>query len=105
MDQLAGVEGSPLRRTNRHQLRRNVCVALGNVGDARALPALTGALSDKSPLVRGHAAWALGRVGARAARSERDEAGRALSAALATEADAAVQGELRAALSQLAQMP
>ncbi len=95
------VEGSPLRRTNRHQLRRNVCVALGNVGDARALPALTGALSDKSPLVRGHAAWALGRVGARAARADRDEAGRALSAALATEAEAAVQGEIRAALAAL----
>ena len=49
----------------RQQLLRNVCVALGNAGDPTATPALTAALVDRHPLVRGHAAWALGRLGAR----------------------------------------
>ncbi len=44
-------------------LRRNVCVALGNVGDRSATAALIGALGDDDPVVRGHAAWALGRLG------------------------------------------
>ena len=41
---------------------RNVAVALGNWGDPAAVPALTSALRDPEPLIRGHAAWALGRI-------------------------------------------
>lgn len=60
------VRGTPLRRAGREGLLRNVCVALGNAGDPTAIPALARALaSDRSALVRGHAAWALGRLGAR----------------------------------------
>jgi epoxyqueuosine reductase len=60
------VRGTPLRRAGREGLLRNVCVALGNAGDPAAIPALARALAgDRSPLVRGHAAWALGRLGAR----------------------------------------
>jgi epoxyqueuosine reductase len=45
-------------------LRRNAAVALGNALDRSAVPALTGALEhDPHPMVRGHAAWALGRIG------------------------------------------
>ncbi len=45
-------------------LRRNAAVALGNALDRSAVPALERALvRDRSPLVRGHAAWALGRIG------------------------------------------
>ena len=45
-------------------LRRNAAVALGNALDRAAVPALERALAeDRSPLVRGHAAWALGRIG------------------------------------------
>jgi epoxyqueuosine reductase len=43
---------------------RNVCVALGNSGDLAAVPALVEALRHPDELVRGHAAWALGEVGA-----------------------------------------
>ena len=57
--------GRPITRAKRDGFLRNVCVALGNVGGAEDVAALAGALIDDSPLVRGHAAWALGRIGAR----------------------------------------
>lgn len=58
---------SPVARAGRNGLLRNVCIALGNWGSARATPALREALADRSPLVRGHAAWALGQIGTPAA--------------------------------------
>ncbi|MDE3074582.1 MAG: tRNA epoxyqueuosine(34) reductase QueG, partial [Chloroflexota bacterium] len=72
--------GTPLMRPKRRGLLRNVAVALGNSGDRSAIPVLAEALSDPEPLVRGHAAWALGRLGgrdakaalARAAQAERE---------------------------------
>ncbi len=58
--------GTPLLRTGREGLRRNVCVALGNVGGAESVGGLTEALRhDPSPVVRGHAAWALGEISRR----------------------------------------
>ncbi len=59
------VKRSALRRVPRPVLLRNVAVALGNTGDRAAIPALTGLMDHASPLVRRHAAWALGRLGAR----------------------------------------
>lgn len=56
-------EHSPVWRAKRRGLLRNVAVALGNWGNGAALPALRAALGDTEPLVRGHAAWALGRLG------------------------------------------
>src|SRR5262249_6698954 len=57
----ARFRGTPLLRAKREGFLRNVCVALGNRGDTRAVPRLAQALAhDPSPLVRGHAAWALG---------------------------------------------
>jgi epoxyqueuosine reductase len=58
--------GTPILRTKRRGLLRNVCVALGNVGSEEALPALALALSDPEPLVREHAAWAIERIRNRA---------------------------------------
>ncbi len=55
--------GSPVKRTKRRGLLRNAAVALGNTKDPEAIPALADALRDDEPLVRGHAAWALGNVG------------------------------------------
>jgi epoxyqueuosine reductase len=52
-----------MRRVPRDQLLRNVAVALGNTGSAAAIPALV-ALLDEAPLVREHAVWALGTLGA-----------------------------------------
>jgi epoxyqueuosine reductase len=45
-------------------LQRNAAVALGNSRDKGAVPPLIEALHDRKPLVRGHAAWALGELGA-----------------------------------------
>ena len=57
--------GSPILRTKRRGLLRNVCVALGNCGDKRALPALERAATDKEPLVAEHARWAMEQIQAR----------------------------------------
>jgi epoxyqueuosine reductase len=55
--------GSPILRAKRKGLLRNVAVALGNSKSSEALPALIRALDDEEALVRGHVAWALGRIG------------------------------------------
>jgi epoxyqueuosine reductase len=55
------------------------------------VPVLTLALSDPEPLVRAHAAWALGRVGSA-------EAMAALSSRAAVESDGSFRSELVAAL-------
>ena len=57
--------GTPMLRARRRGLRRNVCVALGNVGDKRALPTLQKAAEDPEPLVSEHARWAIERIEAR----------------------------------------
>ncbi len=57
--------GSPIKRIKRRGFLRNVCVALGNVGDAEDLPALTRAAADPEPLIAEHAAWALDQIRAR----------------------------------------
>jgi epoxyqueuosine reductase len=57
--------GTPILRTKRRGLLRNVCVALGNVGDRDALPHLLRAASDLEPLVAEHARWALERIESR----------------------------------------
>ena len=57
-------KGSPVKRAKRRGYLRNVAVALGNAGDPSAVPAIGHALlNDHEPLVRGHAAWALGCIG------------------------------------------
>lgn len=83
--------GSAIRRARRAGFLRNVAVALGNQRSAEALPVLRDALRDLEPLVRGHAAWALGRIGG-------EEATLALRDALTLECDAGVRDELMAAL-------
>lgn len=55
--------GTSIRRATRIGLQRNACVVLGNLGDPAAVPALARALEEGETLVRGHAAWALGRIG------------------------------------------
>jgi epoxyqueuosine reductase len=73
-------------------LRRNAAVALGNALDRAAVPALVEALeADAHPLVRGHAAWALGRIGSPRALE-------ALRRRETAEADRAVREEIGAAL-------
>jgi epoxyqueuosine reductase len=75
-------------------LRRNAAVALGNALDRSAVPALEDALAtDPHPLVRGHAAWALGRIG-----SPRALASLAATLARPAETDPTVRAEVAAAL-------
>jgi len=79
------VKRTAMRRVSRDVLLRNVAVALGNTGSREAVPALVALLQHRSPLVRGHAAWALGELGA----------GDALAAH--RDADAGVQAEVTSA--------
>jgi epoxyqueuosine reductase len=58
--------GTPMLRTKRRGILRNVCVALGNVGDATALPALEKAGRDPEPLIAEHARWAIEQIEKRA---------------------------------------
>jgi epoxyqueuosine reductase len=57
--------GSPILRTKRRGFLRNVCVALGNVGDDSALPALEKSLHDAEPLIAEHARWAISEIESR----------------------------------------
>lgn len=43
--------------------QRNAAIAMGNTGDSRYIPDLIAELDNAEPLVRGHVAWALGRLG------------------------------------------
>ena len=85
---------SPVKRAKRVGLQRNVCVALGNIADPVALPALVRSLRSADGLVRLHAAWALGRIGT-------PEAVDALEAALNSETDASVIEEIELSLAEL----
>ncbi|HWQ68677.1 MAG TPA: tRNA epoxyqueuosine(34) reductase QueG [Patescibacteria group bacterium] len=88
-------KGSPIKRSKRRGVLRNVAVALGNLGSKESAPALATLLSDPEPLVRGHAAWALGRIGTTEARAALDEA-------RTRETDPDVQAEITQALTACA---
>jgi epoxyqueuosine reductase len=93
---LAAFSGTAIRRAKVWMLRRNAAVALGNVGDQGAVEPLIRAMqTDEHAVVRGHAAWALGRLGRRLCI--RDVVER-LRAALEAEQDAEVRQEIEEAL-------
>jgi epoxyqueuosine reductase len=56
---------SPIKRIKRRGFLRNVCVALGNVGDSSDLPALQRAATDTEPLISEHARWAIAQINKR----------------------------------------
>jgi epoxyqueuosine reductase len=86
---------SPLKRPKRRGLLRNAAVAAGNSGRAEYVePLMKSLLEDEEPLVRAHAAWALGQLGGRAVREM-------LSQALKREREAEVSAEIRGALALL----
>jgi len=58
-------KNSPIKRIKRQGFLRNVCVALGNVGDASDLPTLERAAADPEPLIAEHALWAVEQIRAR----------------------------------------
>ena len=55
-------KNSPIERIKRRRFLRNVCVALGNVGDLSDLPALERAAADPEPMIAEHAAWAINQI-------------------------------------------
>lgn len=57
--------GTPMLRTKRRGLLRNVSVALGNVGDKTALPTLQKACEDNEPVIAEHARWAVAQIESR----------------------------------------
>lgn len=97
----ARFRGRAIMRAKRDGLVRNACVALGNVGHADEVPALLGALCDRSPLVRGHAAWALAELTLRL-RIDPGQARAELEERLASETDPGVAEELAYARARLA---
>jgi epoxyqueuosine reductase len=74
--------------------RRNAAIALGNIGDPEAVPALSDALDDPSEAVRAHAAWALGRIGGHAAKG-------ALEKRRSTENGSIARQEIEDALAEI----
>jgi epoxyqueuosine reductase len=86
--------GSPIVRAKRRGFLRNVAVALGNSKSREAIPALIHALNDEEPLVRGHAAWALGQIGSPSAVT-------ALQDRLSIENDREVRSEIDDAIRTL----
>ncbi|MBK5109505.1 MAG: HEAT repeat domain-containing protein, partial [Anaerolineales bacterium] len=80
---------TPIKRAKRRGYLRNVAVALGNSGSTNGVPQLIKSLNnDPEPLVRGHAAWALGKIGG-------EQVKRALKNARSIEEDTSVLEEIR----------
>ena len=88
-------KGSPIKRAKRKGFLRNVIVAIGNWRSRAAVPALKKVLIDDEPLIRGHAAWALGQVGGKNAKQ-------ALNTRLKSEDDTEVISEIQDALQVIA---
>lgn len=85
---------SPVLRAKRRGYLRNVAVALGNARDTASAPDLIETLENEAePLVRAHAAWALGQLQTQKARS-------ALENALARETAGEVTEEIENALQR-----
>ena len=73
-------------------LKRNVILALGNIGDPLSLLALNKMLRNQEDMIRAHAAWAIGKIGGL-------EAKQLLHDAFRKEKDADVKKEINNALS------
>ena len=87
--------GTAVLRAKRLGLARNAAIALGNSGDRGQIAPLSAAMQfHDEPLVRGHAAWAIGHLGGGEARAELEKAHH-------HDPDDYVQSELRAALAMI----
>ena len=64
-------KASPIKRIKRRGFLRNVCVALGNIGDPSDLPALERAAADPEQLIAEHAQWAIQQIRVRHTPSRR----------------------------------
>ena len=84
---------SPVKRIGRARFVRNVLIAIGNSGDRNLADAAEHLLDDESPVVRGAAVWALGRL-------DRERLSRCVKAHRDTEADPELRAEWVAALGE-----
>ncbi len=82
---------SPVKRIGRDRFIRNVLIAIGNSNDRALATDAQRLLEDKSPLVRGAAAWALAQL------TGPEEFAALAKEALNTEADESVRAEWRLA--------
>ena len=90
--------GSPIKRAKRRGYLRNVAVALGNAQAESANGVLQRIIKlDPEPLVRSHAAWALGQIGGSGSQE-------ALREALAQETVQEVAAEIHSALTHLSRI-
>jgi epoxyqueuosine reductase len=87
------VKNSSVGWIRRTRIRRNAAIAAGNLKCEAATPSLVGMLDDENPVLRAHAAWALGEIDSEKARE-------ALRRAKALEQGARVLEEIEAALSK-----
>ena len=94
----ARFQGTSIMRAKRVGLQKNACVALGNNRDEAGVPALVSTLKNAEPLVRGHAAWALGQIAT-------PEATKRLEQSTTSETDPYVLEEIEAALKESRQRP
>ena len=79
----------------RDAIKRNAVLALGNIGNPIAVPHLITVLQeDNNSIVRGHTAWALGKLGGKKSKS-------ALEKALKIEDNEKVKEEIIGALGML----
>ena len=85
--------GTPLDRPRRRGLVRNALIVAANTGNGEAIEAAEDALGDEEPVIRGTAAWTLGRAGGRRRRDM-------LERARARESDPGVVTEIDAALEE-----
>ncbi|WP_437223079.1 tRNA epoxyqueuosine(34) reductase QueG [Planctomicrobium sp. SH661] len=84
----------PFARPGRIGMARNAAIVLGNIGGEADLPILIRAMSADSPLIRGAAAWGVGKIGGLQARHE-------LARSLHHEAHEDVRREIEAAIKAL----
>ncbi|WP_221792513.1 tRNA epoxyqueuosine(34) reductase QueG [Aquisediminimonas sediminicola] len=84
--------GSPIKRIGRDRMVRNALIAAGNNGDDAIKDRVRALLDDSSPLVRGAAIWALGRL-------DPDGIAALAAAGLQTEPDEEVRQEWQAVMA------
>ena len=65
--------GSPIKRIGRNRMVRNALIAAGNARDHTLCARIIALLDDPSPIVRGAAIWALGRLDRERWHHERDQ--------------------------------
>ncbi|MDA1018388.1 MAG: tRNA epoxyqueuosine(34) reductase QueG [Planctomycetota bacterium] len=85
--------GTPLERTGRAAVLRNAAIVLGNTRDDQFIGVLGASLNDAEPLIRGAAAWALGRISNPASQT-------ALAQRLEVETESVVIVEIQNSLSE-----